>query len=76
MVIRKFREIFEKEGLCQIEAIGKPFDPNLHEAVAQVLTEKQVEGTIIEELKKGYKIDGKVIRPSFVSVAKGKKEEK
>ncbi len=76
MVIEKFREIFEKEGLCQIEAIGKPFDPHLHEAVAQVHTEKQPEGTIIEELKKGYTFDGKVIRPSFVSVAKGKKEEK
>lgn len=76
MVITKFKEIFDKEGLCKIEAIGKSFDPNLHEAVAQVLTEEYPDNTIIEELKKGYTLHDRVIRPSVVSVAKSKKDEK
>ncbi len=70
MIIKKFKKILVNEGLHIIEAVGKPFDPNFHEVIAQVQTNDYPEGIIVEEYKKGYMFHGKVIRPSVVSVAK------
>jgi molecular chaperone GrpE len=70
MIIKKFKEMLENEGLSVIEAIGKPLDPNFHEVIAQVQTNEYPEGTIVEEFKKGYILHGKLLRPSVVSIAK------
>jgi molecular chaperone GrpE len=68
MTLKKFRKILENEGVYPIKSIGEPFDPSKHNAVAK--TEKEgVEGcTIIEEVRKGYTMREKVIRPSIVKV--------
>jgi molecular chaperone GrpE len=58
-------------GVKKIEAVGKKFDPNFHEAVREVESESD-DGTIIEELQTGFELNGKVIRPSQVVVSKKK----
>ncbi len=73
LIYRKFKASLEAQGLTQIEALGKPFDPNLHEAVRQ---DKGKEGIIIEEILKGYQLHDKVIRPTLVVVGNGEDTEK
>ncbi len=73
LIYRKFRATLELQGLTQIEALGKPFDPNLHEAVRQ---DKGREGIVIEEIRKGYQLHDKVIRPTMVVVGNGEDTEK
>ena len=68
MIHRQFVQILEKCGLTKVEAVGQLFDPQKHEAVMRVEDETQVDGTVIEELQKGYAVKGKVIRPSMVKV--------
>lgn len=70
MIVKKFKKMLVDEGLYIIEAVGKPFDPNFHEVIAQVHTNNYPEGTIVEEYKKGYVLHGKVIRPSVVGISK------
>jgi molecular chaperone GrpE len=69
MIRKKLWKIISCEGLCPIEAIGKPFDPNVHEAVQEVETCDYPEGIIVEEIQKGYLLNGKVFRPCLVKVA-------
>ena len=69
MVLKELKEILRKEGLEEINAIGKNFDPNLHEAVAHIQTKDHPANTIIEEIRKGYLLNGRLIRPSMVKVA-------
>jgi molecular chaperone GrpE len=69
MVLRRFEKILGDAGLKPIDALGKPFDPKLHEAVMKVETSDEPEGTIVEEIRKGYIFGGKVIRPSMVKVS-------
>ena len=69
MVSKKLWKVITCEGLCPIEAIGKPFDPNVHEAIQEIETCDYPEGMVIEEIKKGYILNGKVFRPCLVKVA-------
>ena len=69
MVKKKLWKMISCEGLSPIEAIGKPFDPNIHEAVQEVETCDYPEGMVVEEIKKGYFLNGKVFRPCLVKVA-------
>ena len=62
-------EVLSKLGLVPIEAQGKEFDPNFHDAVMQTPTGEYPEHTIIAELQKGYLFGDKVLRPSLVNVA-------
>jgi molecular chaperone GrpE len=73
LIYNKFKAILEAQGLTKIEAEGEPFDPRLHEAVMQ---QEGEEGMVVEEIQKGYKFKGKVIRPSLVIVGKGGRERK
>ena len=73
LIYRKLSAVLEAQGLTQIEALGKPFDPNLHEAVRQ---EKGREGIIIEEIRKGYQLHDKVVRPNMVVVGNGEDMDK
>jgi molecular chaperone GrpE len=72
LIYRKLQAILEVHGLTEIEALGQPFDPNLHEAVLYAEGE---EGKVVEELQKGYKLHDRVLRPTMVKVGKGKVEE-
>ncbi len=68
LVERKLLNSLEALGLSRIEALGKPFDPNLHEAVRQ---DAGAEGTVVAEVQKGYKLHDRVIRPAKVVVGNG-----
>jgi molecular chaperone GrpE len=74
MVIRGLLDVLIKYGVTQIDAMGQPFDPVKHEAMAQVESENQEPNTVIEEHHKGYLIHSRLLRPALVSVSKpGKK---
>ena len=72
LISRKLRAMLEQEGLKPIEAMGKPFDPNYHEAVIHEETSEHDEGMVIGELQKGYMIGDRVLRPTLVKVSKKK----
>lgn len=68
LVERQLRNVLERAGVSPIEAAGKPFDPNEHEAVMNEESD-QPEGTVTGELQRGYKLHDRVIRPAMVKVA-------
>jgi molecular chaperone GrpE len=70
LVERKLRGLLEAEGLQPVEAVGQPFDPYRHEAVAHVESEAP-EGVVVSEYQKGYRLHDRVIRPALVTVSKG-----
>jgi len=76
MVRKTLKSALESEGLERIEAVGKAFDPELHEAVERVSGPGGDEDEVIEELRKGYTFKGKVLRPSSVKVRIAVKTEK
>jgi molecular chaperone GrpE len=69
LIKRQLEDVLKKHGVAEIEALGKPYDPNLHEAILQK-EDKGHEGMILEEMQKGYTLHGRVIRPSMVIVSK------
>jgi len=74
LVERKLRNVLESEGVTQIEALGQPFDPNLHEAVVHEETAEYPDNQVIGELQRGYRLRDRVLRPSLVRVANNPKE--
>ena len=70
MVFGELREVLESEGLVRIEAEGKPFDPERHEAVIAVEEEGAEPGMVVDIVRAGYELRGKVLRPAMVKVAK------
>lgn len=68
MVYNQLMESLKKNGLEVITATGEKFDPNFHQAVMRVQDSEKEDGTIEEELQKGYMVQGRVIRPSMVKV--------
>ncbi len=70
MTLKKLRKVLEQEGVTAIEnPEGKIFDPSKHNAVAAVESDDVADGTVLEEIRKGYMMRGKVIRPTIVKVA-------
>ena len=69
LVQRKLMATLENFNVTVIEAVGKPFDPNLHEAITQESTDEFESGMVCRVLQTGYKIGDRVIRPSLVVVA-------
>jgi molecular chaperone GrpE (heat shock protein) len=63
------KDLLTRNGVEPIEALGKPFDPNLHEAMMQVPSEEYDEGTVAMEISKGYKQGDRVLRHSKVGVS-------
>ena len=59
------------EGVTAIDALYQPFDPNIHNAVLREETTDYPENTVVEELQKGYTLNGKILRPTMVKVATG-----
>jgi molecular chaperone GrpE len=70
MVFGELRDVLEGEGLVKIEAEGKPFDPERHEAVVAVEQEGTEPGMVVDIVRAGYELRGKVLRPAMVKVAK------
>ena len=71
--------IFEKNRIIKIQAKGKKFDPNLHQAMTEIEDEKSDEGTVVQVIQSGYMMGERLLRPALVGVAKkknSKNEEK
>jgi molecular chaperone GrpE len=67
---RKLRQLLDSEGVTTIDAsAGRPFDPREHEAIANVPDPNRAEGEIVEEVRRGYRLRDRVIRPALVAVA-------
>ena len=69
LIYRRMHDFLKAHGVEPIEAKGQPFDPARHEAVAHVTTTEWPEATVVDELRKGYTLYGRVIRPTSVKVA-------
>ena len=69
LVLKQFKDVLSANGVKEIEAVGQPFDPELHEAVSMIQDENLGEKVVASEYRKGYKIGNKVIRHSMVVVA-------
>ncbi|MGY3718550.1 nucleotide exchange factor GrpE [Sutcliffiella cohnii] len=69
MVHRQLVEALKNEGVEAIEAVGKPFDPNVHQAVMTVEDEEHKSNTVVEVFQKGYILNDRVIRPAMVKVS-------
>ena len=70
LVRRELVAVFEKHHVFEIDALGKPFDPALHEAMAQVESDAAAPNTVVEVLEKGFQLRDRLVRPSRVVVAK------
>lgn len=75
LIWRKFQTLLQQEGVVPIEAVGQEFDPYLHQAVTHEPSETVPEGHVIDEMQKGYQMDGRVLRPSIVRVSSGAPQE-
>ncbi|MCC6444180.1 MAG: nucleotide exchange factor GrpE [Armatimonadetes bacterium] len=69
LILKKFADTLQKLGVKPIEAVGQPFDPMKHEAVLQVSSSDHPDNTVVEELRKGYVLNDRVIRPTMVQVS-------
>ena len=70
MICQQFKNALAEAGLEEIEATGQRFDPNWHEAVSQKETSELPEGQVVQQLRKGYKLRDRLLRPASVIVAK------
>ncbi len=70
MVHAQLRSALAEAGLQEIDATGQPFDPNYHEAISQQQTAEMPEGHVVQQLRKGYRLHERLIRPATVVVAR------
>jgi molecular chaperone GrpE len=69
-ILRNIENLFDAEGVKEIETTGTPFDPNIHDAISFKFDDTVPENTVIAEIRKGYMISDKVLRPSLVEISK------
>ena len=69
MIEKELQSTLEKNSIKYIDCLGKPFDPNLHQAIGEKESDKSP-GTVIEEMQKGYQMHDRLLRPSMVYVSK------
>ena len=69
LTLRQFTALLEQRGITEVPALGAPFDPAVHEAVARVDDDTVEAPTVIDELQRGYTLHGKLLRPALVRVA-------
>lgn len=74
MIFKEFRRLFQAEGVEVIETVGRPFNPSEHEAVEVLEDPDRPEGTVAEEIQKGFKMNGRILRPARVKIVKRKSE--
>lgn len=70
LIFKEFTKIFQSEGVSVIETVGRPYHHDFHEVLGSVETDRHPEGTVVEELQRGYLFQGKVLRPARVRIAK------
>lgn len=70
MIQQQLKSAMNEAGLEEIDAAGKPFDPNLHEAISQQETDDAPEGQVVQQVRRGYKLRERLLRPASVIVAK------
>jgi molecular chaperone GrpE len=70
MIQQQLKTALAEAGLEEMDATGKPFDPTFHEAVSQQETDGVAEGQVIQQIRKGYKLHNRLLRPAAVIVAK------
>ncbi len=70
MICQQLKTVLAEAGLEEVDALGKPFDPHLHEAISQQETPEVPEGQVVQQLRKGYRFRGRLLRPASVVVAK------
>ena len=68
MIQQNMMAMLSKHGLAVIDAVGKPFDPNFHQAIMRVPSDEYESDTVCEVLQTGYTVDGRCIRPAMVKV--------
>ena len=71
MVLKQLMDFLADSGLQPIDAVGRKFDPNLHEAIAHEASDKVPEGTVIRQTRRGYRMKDRLLRPSSVVVSSG-----
>jgi molecular chaperone GrpE len=71
MILKQLNDLLTENGAQPIEAEGKKFDPNLHEAIAREPSEKVPEGTVLRQTRRGYRLKDRLLRPSSVVVSSG-----
>jgi len=69
-ILRNVETLFDAEGVKEIETTGTPFDPNIHDAISFKYDDTVPENTVTAEIRKGYMISDKVLRPSLVEISK------
>jgi molecular chaperone GrpE len=70
LIYAKFQDLLRKKGITPIAALGETFDPNIHQAVVHEASDEHREGEVTGELRKGYRIGDRLLRPALVKVAK------
>lgn len=70
MIFSQLKNFLSEAGVEEIDALNKPFDPNLHEAVSQQPSTEVPEGNVLQQMRKGYRFRDRLIRPAMVVVAK------
>jgi molecular chaperone GrpE len=70
MIFQQLKKVLTESGLEEVDATGQTFDPNLHEAVSQQESADVPEGNVLQQLRKGYKLRDRLLRPATVVVAK------
>lgn len=69
-ILKNIDSLLSSEGVMEIETVGTPFDPNVHEAIAHLEKSGVPENVVTTEIRKGYMLNGKVLRPSLVEISK------
>src|SRR5215467_8722906 len=69
LIYKQFQDTLARFGLKAIEAKGQVFDPNFHQAVSTIPTDDVPENTVVDELRKGYTLNGRLLRAAMVSVS-------
>jgi molecular chaperone GrpE len=69
-ILKNIDSLLASEGVREIEAVGTPFDPNVHDAIAYSARDDLAENTVTTEIRKGYMLNGRVLRPSLVEISK------
>jgi len=76
MILEKLKAVLQKQGLQEVKAEGEEFDPHFHEALMSVDLAEYPDNLVVEEMRKGYKLNNKILRPAMVKVNKRSQENK
>lgn len=69
-ILKNFDNLLNSEGVIEIESVGTPFDPNIHDAINFTYSDDVPENTVTNEIRKGYMLNNKVLRPTLVEISK------